>query len=441
VPERQTGVDTRGLSFTIQQPMNANKDTRSRNRFLLLGAMIFCLPGNNALKGQADPPSPVFHLYCGNLHSHTAYTWSHGPQFAKAAAEGGKKKGGGIVVSPEGVQSPAKSQVPKADWATLQGSPAAHFALARTNGYDFYAVTDHSQEAAFAPTSATNAAWLTTKKEANAATDSHFVALAGFEYSENNGPGATGHLNVFNSAEYLNALAPGKDLPYLYQWLKTAQPNDEGPVVASFNHPGAQQYNNWAGRDPQITEILTLLEIINSNNKIHYAAFINALDQGWKVAPICGNDNHGFWGIPRHTSRTFLLATNRTKAALLDAMKNRRAYASLERNLQCRYTVNGAIMGATLNHPTVLAFAITISDPDTTDPADKILKLDIVKDGGAVVLTHEPAPGHSVEWKPTLQDTTSKYFFVRVWNAGGGDAPEGDPAKPVAWLAPVWTGR
>ena len=49
-------------------------------------------------------------------------------------------------------------------------------------------------------------------------------------------------------------------------------------------------------------------------------------------------------------------------------------------------------------------------------------------------------PAHSITWKPTLRDTTSKYFFVRVWNAGGGDAPKADPDKPVAWLAPVWTG-
>ena len=46
-----------------------------------------------------------------------------------------------------------------------------------------------------------------------------------------------------------------------------------------------------------------------------------------------------------------------------------------------------------------------------------------------------------VRWSPTIQDTTNKYFFIRVWNAGGGDAPGADPAKPIAWLAPVWTGR
>ena len=39
-----------------------------------------------------------------------------------------------------------------------------------------------------------------------------------------------------------------------------------------------------------------MLEVINSNNKIHYPAFINALNRGWKVSPVCGNDNHGLTG-------------------------------------------------------------------------------------------------------------------------------------------------
>ena len=207
----------------------------------------------------------------------------------------------------------------KPDWKKYQGPPAAHYALAKSKGYDFYVTTDHSQEVPFQPPSRTNATWVAAQREAAEATDGDFVAIAGYEHSENNGPNGTGHLNVINSSEYLNALAPGVDLPCLYKWLKTVPPNGEGPVVASFNHPGARGYNNWAYCDPQVADILTLLEVINSNNKIHYEAFVNALDKGWKVSPVCGNDNHGFWAIAHHTSRTFVLATARTKAAILDA--------------------------------------------------------------------------------------------------------------------------
>jgi hypothetical protein len=398
--------------------------------FFLIAALAGMAAAGGVALGQANAPGAQYHIYAGNTHSHTANTWGHGEQYVKAKVEEGESK-----------QVRAKSKVLKPDWQKYQGPPAAHYALAKSNGYDFYATTDHSQEATFQPPSPTNPAWLAAKREAAAATDGKFVAIAGYEHSENNGPAGGGHLNVLNSSEYLNALAPGVDLPYLYKWLKTIAPNGDGPVVASFNHPGARGYNNWAWCDPQVADVITLLEVINSNNRIHYEAFVNALGKGWKVSPACGLDNHGFWGITHHTSRTFVLATAKTKAAILDAMKHRRTYASLDGNLQCRCTVNGAIMGSTLNRPDVFKFDISINDPDTAKPKDRITKIDIVKDGGAVAQTYSPTPAHSVTWSPTIQDAKSKYFFVRVWNAGGGDAPGGSATKPIAWLAPVWTGR
>ncbi|MEP7367992.1 MAG: hypothetical protein ABI972_32410, partial [Acidobacteriota bacterium] len=247
--------------------------------------------------------------------------------------------------------------------------------------------------------------------------------------------------NVINSSGISNALVPGVDLPTFYKWLGSAEGNGDGPVVASFNHPGREQYANWADRDPKVTEVLTMLEVINSNNKIHYAGFLAALDHGWKVAPVAGNDNHGTRQIAKNVSRTFVLAKEPTKAAILDAMKNRRVYAAMDKNIQCRYTVNGAVMGSTLKSAKQWKFDILVSDPDAGNPQEAITKIDIVKDGGVVVQEHQPAPGHSVHWQPVIDDATAKYFFVRVWTAGGGEAPGADPAKPMAWLAPVWTGR
>jgi hypothetical protein len=403
--------------------------------------------------GQVNAPAPEYHIYAGSTHAHTAYTWSHGEQWAKSDCAGiqvyapnpafpgistwsdgyVKSKTGcaGIFVI-DSLQYPSPGMTLKPNWTEVQGLPSKHFELAKKNGYDFYATTDHSQESGFQASTA----WADTKKQAAAASGSEFQALAGFEYSENDGPGGVGHINVFNTAGMLNALTPGIDLPYFYKWLKTAPANGDGPVVASFNHPGADQYNNWDYRDPQVTDIITMLEVINSNNKIHYDAFVHALDKGWKVSPVCGNDNHGLTGIAKNTSRTFVLAKEKTKAAILDAMKNRRTYASLAKNLQCRYTVNRAIMGSTLDRPNTFQFQIAASDTK-----DRITQLDIVKDGGAVVQTFTPPPGNSIVWNPEITDSSSKYFFVRVWTASGGDAPGADPAKPVAWLAPVWTGR
>lgn len=413
--------------------------------------------------GQTRNSAPAeYHIYAGNTHSHTSYTRSHGEQYANNGCAGIRVYGNSAdfpslykwsdgYVKPNGKcpsmyvinswQYPSSDITLKPNWQELQGSPLKHFELAKSAGFDFYSVSDHSQEAAFMPARADNPAWLATKEAAAKATDGEFVALAGFEFSENDSPGGVGHLSVFNSDGILNALEPENDLAHFYKWLESAKANGAGPVVASFNHPDKDQYSDWAYRDPAVTNVITMLEVINSNNKIHYDAFISALDKGWKVAPVSGLDNHGLTGITKDESRTFVLANSKAKTAILDAMKNRRTYAALDKNIQCRYTVNGAIMGSTLNGPTTFDFDILVSDPDTSNPNDKITKIDIVGNGGEVVQSYTPSPAYSVEWKFSVHDSSKTYFFVRVWNAGGGDAPGADPAKPVAWLAPIWTGR
>jgi hypothetical protein len=430
-------------------------------RRLTMQLMCILIVLTGVAMGQAKKAPVEYHIYAGNTHSHTQFTWSHGEQWAKSKCRGilvftsamdpttsGWSKGyvssdkcPSIYVV-DGLQYPGPDEVLLPNWHDVQGPPSRHFELAKQNGYDFYISTDHSQEGIFWPWGPNNPAWKATKEQAATATDKNFVAMAGFEYSENNGPGGTGHINVINADSILDALAPGIDLPYLYKWLEHARPNGSGPIVASFNHPGQKQYNDFDYRDPQITNIITMLEVINSNVHIHYEGFIEALGKGWKVSPISGLDNHGISGIPKLKSRTFVLATAKTKVAILDAMKNRRTYASLDNNIQCRYSVNGAIMGSTLNRPSTLKFDISISDPDTANPNDKITKIDIVKDHGEVVQSYAPdTPAYAVTWKPVITDAAARYFFVRVWSVGGGDAPKPDPTQPMTWLAPVWTGR
>src|SRR3954471_1364179 len=153
-----------------------------------------------ALCGQTE-----YHIYAGNTHAHTSYTWSHGENLGKTGCAGilvyarnpatnvfswsdgyVKSQNGcaGIFVI-DGAQIPGPDTPVKPDWEKFQGPPSKHFALAKANGYDFYAATDHSQEAALQPPSADNAVWMGAKRQAAEATDAKFVALAGFEYSEN----------------------------------------------------------------------------------------------------------------------------------------------------------------------------------------------------------------------------------------------------------------
>lgn len=356
-------------------------------------------------------PPAAYAVYWGNTHAHTTYTVSHGG------------------VPPD------------------NGPPSGHYTMARNaaNNMDFYVTTDHSQETTFHPTSATNAAWVNSKADATAATDSTFVALTGYEHSENNGdsqgpnPG-NGHINVINTNTYLDALESPVDLPYLYNWLaNTAQPNGTGlPIVASFNHPGLTQYNNWAYRTAAATDIITLLEVINSNDSIHESSYRAANNAGWKVSPTSGNDNHGFWGMnwkgTVHNSRVGVLATALTKAAILDAMKNRRTFATRNKNLALHYTANGVIMGSTLSSPGTITFVVTATDPDT-GTNNNITLIEVVRPDGTVAASFTPPAGsYSVNWTSTAVSVgTNKYFYVRARNAEFG-------ATAMGWAAPIWTG-
>src|ERR1035438_723547 len=128
---------------------------RSLTLVVILGGLAATA---GSAQDQTGAPLPQYHIYAGNTHSHTSNTWSHGDQFIQAKTESSEKNMPGISVSPEGVQSPGKSRTLKPDWQKYQGPPSAHYALAKSKGYDFYITTEHSQEAAFQPVSPGNAA-------------------------------------------------------------------------------------------------------------------------------------------------------------------------------------------------------------------------------------------------------------------------------------------
>src|SRR5690242_15208625 len=119
--------------------MSAHSNTSGMGwlRLLVLAAMGSGAPGLAAT--ETNPPSPVYHIYAGSTHAHTAFTWSHGEQWAKVPTP--------RMLVQDGVSYPSSNNVAKANWQKIQGPPATHFALARTNGYDFYTISDHSQEA------------------------------------------------------------------------------------------------------------------------------------------------------------------------------------------------------------------------------------------------------------------------------------------------------
>jgi predicted metal-dependent phosphoesterase TrpH len=305
-------------------------------------------------------------------------------------------------------------------------TPADHFALAKSLGFDFYMTSDHALAKYSGYTSAN---WQATRTQAAAATTSTFVAIAGFEFSENDDP--AGHANVFNPATTLDASASSVNLSYFYDWLVGKN------YVASFNHPSAAtgyDFNNFAGLTTARRNVMTMAEVFKaSNESLWFDEVVAALDKGWRVAPVVGIDNHTLATIETSTVRTGVLATSLSVNGILAAMRERRVFATRDKNLRVSYVVNGRIMGSVLSAPTQLAFKISVLDPDSSIAGDRITQIDILTTGGAVAAS-KTFNAHAVYWTITLplsDNQSPHYYWLRVF------AADRTP-QPTAFAAPVW---
>lgn len=413
---------------------------------------------------EQQQPLPYFKIYRGNTHSHTIFTWTHGAH---------REKGMTDLSSP--TEFHPDWNVPQGmDWrdyhtislnpeeyTNRQGLPANHYELAIENGYDFYAVTDHTQEPTLQPVSKDNPVWqimLRTADEFNKYPD--FVALAGFEYSRNTtANGGRGHINMINSTEYVNAdhgqrgPAPpwpeaNWSIPQFYNWVKSAKPyHNNGYVVTGFNHPQPAQYNDWDHIDDEIVNLISTFEIHTKYNEIRWEAYIRALNKGWKVSPIGVLDNHGINEIKELPPPTIVLAPELTGEAITRALRQRRTFASWNEGVELRYAVNGFIMGSTLNSTDKFNFHIEIKTP-ATKPDERVRRIQILRnalDGrdDVEVVAEIVFAGNKdiIVWNPAIEDHTAKYFLLQIHHAndmtGNGDfKPHGSTIS-----TPVWTGR
>ncbi|XMO85849.1 hypothetical protein AAFN75_13750 [Algibacter sp. AS12] len=405
-----------------------------KSKFLIY--IFIALLGFGSFAQTYEVPFQNLKILNGNTHAHSIFSYSHGSHLKKSA---NFIKGDKVMFTDSLFVSRPKNKELKENWDLFQGLPEKHYEEAKNANFNFYCVTDHSQEEAFFPDSKNNTAWAVAQKQAEMASNSDFTAFMGVEHSENDSNNGRGHFNVIGSSTYINAIRPGIDIPYFYNWLKENPKNLKtgNPVVVTFNHPDKKQFNNWAYRDDEITEIITLLEIINSK-KSKYEGFVNALDKGWKVSPVAGIDNHNYTEISKAESRTFVLAENNSPKAILNAMRKRRTYATYDKNLECRYSVNDSIMGSSIPKSETYNLQLYINDPDIDDKTDKISKIDIITREGKIIKSIEPKSlKHENYFNVSIENKDiDTYFFVQVWD--NTKTKKVEISKPVAWLAPIW---
>lgn len=329
--------------------------------------------------------------------------------------------------------------------------------IPENDNVDFVAFTDHSNyfDSTSAPnpaealydmskmTSASANKWTEYNSKIDAFNEKSTdrIALAGYEMTWSGGPG---HINTFNTPgivsrnnSTLNNKTGDAGLKAYYDLLIEAG-NEGVTSINQLNHPGTTfgNFSDFAYYTPMLDNYVQLVEVGNGEGQIgaggyypSYEQYIMALDKGWHVAPTNNQDNHkGSWGNA-NDARNVIYADSLTEDGLFDAIRERRLYATEDKNLEISYTLDGHMMGSQLGTEDVgenVGIAVTVYDPDYNDA---ISKVEVVVNSGRVAYTWDSIPA-SGELSATIPADYS-YYFIRVTQADGN----------LAVTAPVWVGE
>lgn len=332
------------------------------------------------LAGTAAANPPVYQTYFGNFHAHTAYS--------------------------DGI-----------------GTPAEAYAYARdVAGIDVLAITDHTHylsQTEWGNLLATAAQY---------SVDGEFVAMGAQEFGNLND---FGHMNLFACA----ARNPygTEDLLSTYQFVQ----NQGGFGV--FAHPSPEYGTNFNDLAfyPAYVEQMIGLEVRNGQRLGDYEAqYIEALQNGWRIAPLADQDNHeGHWGdqtnpnVAGQIYLTGILAESLSVTAIDEAFRARRFYAAEVRPISDRIALDlwagDAPMGSSITSGASLALR---GSARSLNGAGLFNRVDLFEDG--IPVDAATLIGAQIEWVfyRGLADGESHFYFVRVRQVDGDHA----------WSAPIW---
>jgi hypothetical protein len=205
------------------------------------------------------------------------------------------------------------------------------------------------------------------------------------------------------------------------------------PQILGYSTPGIWNFSLFKKGTDKMKNIIHLVEMGNggdrNQNLLHEYTYSEALDCGFRIAPVCTSDSHGpVWGYNAFPGKTIIMAPEKSKEMFLDALKNARVYASESGNVKLYYTVNGYPASSTMVPAEEYKFFIHISYFKPPGK-ERIIGLGVISDYGRTVKAVENITGSSLEF--TVKSPSSRYFYLRLHGADGSKT----------WSAPVWTGR
>lgn len=297
------------------------------------------------------------------------------------------------------------------------GTPAQAYAYARdTAGLDFFSLADHAEQVS-------STEWTTIQSTADSYnSDGSFVALSGFEWSHS----TYGHVTVIGTSDYCASNSSATDtFSELVTWLNSRS------GVAFFNHPGRQdstgvEFNHFSTTPSDKFVGIELFNKADDFDTYYYndgyysgdgskSYFDEAISRGWDIGAAGGDDNHsGTWGTDTDY-RLAVLATAKTRTAIMEAMQARRMFSTLDKNVTLSFTLNSAEMGSVIDPGT---HALRIEANDANNEVFSTVQL--IKNG-AVAQTWNPNQAHPVITS-NVTAAAGDYYYVKVTQQDGDEA-------------------
>ena len=314
-------------------------------------------------------PSVPYNFYFGSQHAHTNYS-----------------DGGTAVATCTGsVSSPHAG-----------ASPTDAFAYAKNSGgVDWICVIEHNHLMDDACGTGCTTATIQGRyhdglNAAIAATTANFVGIYGMEYGVIGQPvDQEGHVALYDVTKLLSweayAEVTTSKTDYLSTWTTANNPANQGAngAAGAFCHPKTSDYNTYAQNAAGLNLIRGVAVISGpafatttnfADGGTRYAGpstatdmYQFALQRGWTVGPEAHQDNH-CWNYGTSTrNRTVALASSLSKASIMDAIRNRRFYATSDQNAQMFFGTSdyahtmGEIFTTSLSS---LPLRVWVNDPD-----------------------------------------------------------------------------
>ncbi|MGE5262938.1 MAG: lamin tail domain-containing protein, partial [Acidobacteriota bacterium] len=323
----------------------------------------------------------------------------------------------------------------------------------------------------------------TIRAQADAATTSTFIAVAGQEVSTIS---SGGHWNLFNALAMVGTDHPDgdwTDADSYYTHVAGLGTAGED-IAAQFNHPTTGDFGNRyvAAAAPYFGTIAvssgytgaTNTDFTNNGSNLEYATnnplenlWAHYLGLGWKLSPSADQDNHrATWGASSSEYTVIVrpkgILLNR--AGVLKGLREHMTYATEDPNMQIGFLANGWSMGQTIGGSSNVAFTIWWNNPSESvcnnnvpvckaeTANDAIQNIWIYKNSfgttgdsvganaGNYVARYQPNTA-SGTWNVTLPAVAGDWFVVKFQDTYtfASDPTYGrTTSKDLTWSAPVW---